>query len=118
MAEALAGRNFVTWQKLSDSERILNFLASYTTLGKLAKDGANLGNLATNVLETLNKIKHLDKLAYLAYTAQTVNNASITLTGNDLTNGSGRKIQGVNRFLATLQTTKLGLGYIGGKYPA
>ncbi|MEW6607281.1 MAG: hypothetical protein AB1414_07475 [bacterium] len=97
----------------------LGFLGGLGQLAKLnpaqfAKFGS-LGKLAAN-LNNLNNIDTISKLTSLANTINTINKASIALFANDLTDGSGRKIQGVNRFLAGLQTTKFGLGKIAGNF--
>jgi len=53
--------------------------------------------------------KSLNSLATLA---NNINKLSIDVFANDLTDGSGQKIQGASRFMAGLQTTQMGLGKI------
>ncbi|MEW6619967.1 MAG: family 16 glycoside hydrolase, partial [bacterium] len=83
----------------------LGFLGGLGELAKLtpaqlAKFGS-LGKLAAN-LNNLNNIDTISKLVTLADTINKINYASIALTGNDLTDGSGRKINGSQRFIAGL----------------
>lgn len=79
-----------------------------TEVGKLAKLG-KIGKIGEK-LNQLNQFKTISTLTKLADTFNKINTASIALTGNDLSDGSGRKIQGVNRFLAGLQISSANLG--------
>ncbi|MEW6215843.1 MAG: hypothetical protein AB1478_11695, partial [Nitrospirota bacterium] len=80
----------------------LSALAKAGDLANLGKVGQQIGNLATSI----NKAKTISGLTNLANSFNKINQLSIAAFGNDLSDGSGRKIQGVNRFLA-------GLSYAG-----